>query len=185
MDFFENWLKFDKWSFLEAALLFNGRDPDQPKPLESFHTWGHSKPELPNQEYGKDVSLTYQIFSRASWRKYDADAPKFESTRIENYFQFANDNDLDVNETLKAKWVLQQKYGDQKYAISETMIETLSPLVSIIEDFKNSTEFKKRESKIPQQLITEWLQTRNLTRDCERTVRDLITRHYKITSGRK
>jgi hypothetical protein len=62
----------------------------------------------------------------------------------------------------------------------------LQEIISLIEDFKNSSDFKKYGVGIQQNLITDWLKLKNkdITNHKARHIKELISLHYKITTER-
>ena len=74
--------------------------------------------------------------------------------------------------------------------LRKPMGATMNMFQRLIDEFEYSEDYLKYGATTQQQLITQWLEDKqavgvNLTRDNIRTLKELITDHYNITSGRK
>ena len=105
-DFYDQWLQVGKWTFEEAALIFNGKDPDQYSSQVNISR-GIDTSSF-KVKWKNDVVRFHRIFKKANWEKY-AGAYKLDilisgETSPNHYFILAKDKQLKLPDELTKKW---------------------------------------------------------------------------------
>ncbi len=194
-NFYDEWLRNELWTFKEAAMLFNGMDPQYAKDI-GFKYFESTQME----DWKKPIFKTYKHFLRTDWSKWDPHAHAMQATHRDIFIQAALDKDIPFSDTLKLKYVLYIKNinrnkGNQPANRNLTeksepdlnaILETLEPELQLIRAFGESEYYSKHGLKTPQKLISTWIDEHypNVTRDEVRVLKGLITRHYGITTAR-
>jgi len=198
MSYLDYWLAVDEWTFEEAALIFNSKDPDKYREQVNFSV---DINRYKNSKWKLKVYHTHKIFKKVDWQKYAGEDPSSFTSYSEKvnhnlYFAIAADKQLKLPDALVAKWKEKQARSNSQKAASDVcagneqslsseMIKTLRPLIEVVESFANSEDFAKYGKDIQQQKIENWLKDKATTRDKGRVLKDLITRHYGIITARK
>ncbi len=205
---FVSWFKRDIWTHEEAACLFSGLTPDD-ETLRDIYL--HVDNNITNKE---QILEDYAILKCADWRSIGSLPSDCEERTPDEYIELASLKGMEVNGSLldahkrhlsnvkaltakhNKKSMVGNSSGNGPPAISNKMLNTLKPVIDLIDDFKNCPDFKKAGTglgiDIQQQLILDWLRTKTILGGTKKMtereavfLKDLITEHYGLTSGRK
>ena len=184
-NFYDHWLKVDKWTFQQASMLFCGIDPKEKGAVfEDTNIMGH----LHINKMKAAVLPVYEIFQLAKWENY-GELLEPETVYQEIFFKLAVNKKIDIPEELLKKrseyFKSEINAGKGQFVFSPELEKTLRPLAETIKDFKNCDDFIKHKNDIQQGIIENWLKDRGLKSAEIRVFKEFITRHYGITSARK
>jgi hypothetical protein len=201
-DKLKDWFKNDYWSHEEAACLMYAIIPITHQGLSStvynVHKVGNIEVFIHNENAEKvnKILKLFSIFESANWESNDKDGKRIWS----EYFTVAEDKEIKVD--IKLQWakssferqmhgnklMKQEKTSDKNdstVTFSKEMTEVLEPIANLIDSFQDCTDYKKHDKEIQQQLITDWLKEKFYKGHEARFLKELITKYYRITSGRK
>ena len=188
------WFKRDFWTHQEAACLFHGMNPDSDTLHYVF------SPLYQSKAVNSMTIETFRIFESADWSKICSSSADTEKRKYNDYFQLAKLKSIHVSkqlldakdkfekEEMRRREEMEKKIAttnESEKLISGKMLNILKPIIEIIEDFENSTIYKRSGVNIHQGLIMDWLDTKLSTDHEKRYLKELITEFYGITTARK
>ncbi len=204
---FDVWFKRDIWTHEEAACLFSGLIPDNDT-LDMVFIYIEKGHPSKNK-----ILEDHEILKRTDWHCIGSSSSDNDERNFEEYFKLAEFKEIKVDEELLTardrhianikvqaatfkKNTIGNRSSNGPSLISNEMFNTLKPVIDLIDDFKNCPDFKKTGTglgiDIQQQLITSWLRTKIMPGATKKMtereavfLKDLITEHYGLTSGRK
>jgi len=100
MDFYDEWLRSDLWTFKAAAMLFNDWDPKYAKDV-GFKYYESDQMD----DWKKPILKTYKLFLLTSWGDWDTGAQARRATHRDIFFQIALDKAIPFSDTLKLRYV--------------------------------------------------------------------------------
>jgi len=184
-----NWFKKDIWSHEEAACLFCGINPTPDTLHFQFNPMHQS--QMP---WNKVLELR-DIFAATAWPHTTGSHIENGKRPYEDYFDVAKSKGIRISNDLiklhNAEKIAQSMNHKTPSSPTGTrmltpkMQATLQPIIKIIEEFEQYGDYKLYDINIQQQKIGSWLEDKVDTEHENRHLKDLITKHYNITSGRK
>jgi hypothetical protein len=99
--FYRFWLALDKWTFKQAALIFNGHDPRKFETKVNFDTDIYDIESNCHEEWEADTVKTYWIFIKANWQLYGGGLYGKNAMRYQ-FFELARDKKITLPKELAA-----------------------------------------------------------------------------------
>lgn len=207
---YRTWIRKDFWTHQEAAYLFNEIDPETGTIFENHtpDTTGKSPHELaaialdifsradwsqiselaidgdqrPYADYFKIADLKYiKVSQRLLDTKKAHDIAL--QRKIPPVEKLSPTNTNSSQKTITANKRIMSISSQQ--GVSPEIQKTLQPVIDIIENFAESTEFNTFGVEVQRQFIDAWLESHVETKGEIRTYKKLICKHYGIKNSRK
>ena len=186
---YDHWFSLEFWTFEQAAYLFNNIDPNDEDHIACLNDRTNAmmvgKGFKPLMHFNKSL----QLLKGSDFPEDRAHHIPAGSVALPTIFKLAKEKDIGTHASrLVKEWESRSKHSTpapEQIPASAKMLKTLQPTIALINDFAKSTCFLRHGEKTPQNLITGWLEEKELSGHQKRHVKELITSFYGIETSRR
>lgn len=145
-DFFDYWLKFDKWSYKQTALIFNGHDPIADESEIDFSLNSNELDRSCKKEWHKDVMRSYILLHNINCSLYWPGGSNKWSIAVIQLLAMAKEKDIELPDGLVEKLIKKPKL--YKYYSNTVESETTSTERPISEEHLSTEKSNSSDESV-------------------------------------